>query len=50
VDILAAWKWLLSMNYLKATDIPTDIEYGVEICATNGTQRFDTTDFTVNLN
>ncbi len=51
VDILAAWKWLLTNNYLKTTDIPTQIEYGVEICGTNGTtQRFDTTAFTVNVN
>ena len=49
VDILAAEKWLQSKGYIKTTDILTDIEYGVEICGTVGNQRFDTTDFTVNI-
>jgi hypothetical protein len=50
VDVLAAYKWLITQNLLKSTDVPTQIEYGVEICATVGTQRFDMTGFTVNLN
>jgi hypothetical protein len=50
VDILSAYKWLITQGLLKSTDVPTQIEYGVEICGTNGvTQRFDTTAFTVNL-
>ena len=50
VDILAAYKWLITQNLLKSTDVPTQIEYGVEICGTAGTtQRFDTTGFTVSL-
>jgi hypothetical protein len=49
VDILAAYKWLVTQNLLKSTDVPTQIEYGLEICATVGTQRFDTTGFTVSL-
>jgi hypothetical protein len=49
VDILAALKWLQTNGYLTATDKLTQIEYGVEICSTVGTQRFDTTGFTVNL-
>jgi hypothetical protein len=50
VDILAAYKWLITQNLLKSTDVPTQIEYGVEICDTAGkTQRFDTTGFTVSL-
>jgi hypothetical protein len=50
-DILSAYKWLVTNNYLKSTDIPTQIEYGVEICGTAGqTMRFDTTAFTVSLN
>jgi hypothetical protein len=51
VDILAAFKWLVTNGYLVNSDVPTQIEYGVEICGTNGTtQRFDTTGFTVSLN
>jgi hypothetical protein len=49
VDILAAWQWLVTKNLVKTTDVPTQIEYGVEICSTVGTQRFDTTGFTVDL-
>jgi hypothetical protein len=48
-DILAAWQWLVTKNLVKTTDVPTQIEYGVEICSTVGTQRFDTTGFTVSL-
>lgn len=50
VDILAALKWLVSKGYYSNSDVPTQIEYGVEICGTSGTQRFDTTAFTVNVN
>jgi hypothetical protein len=49
VDILAAYQWLITKNLVKTTDVPTQIEYGVEICSTVGTQRFDTTGFTVSL-
>jgi hypothetical protein len=48
-DILAALKWLVTQNILKATDVPTQIEYGVEICSTVGTQTFPTTGVTVSL-
>lgn len=50
VDILAALQWLQARGDLTATDKLTQIEYGVEICSTVGTQRFDTTGFTVNVN
>jgi hypothetical protein len=50
VDILAAYKWLVTQGKLKSTDVPTQIEYGVEICSTAGNQRFDTTAFTISLN
>lgn len=50
VDILAALKWLQANNYLTTTDKLTQIEFGVEICSTVGTQRFDTTGFTVSIN
>lgn len=50
VDILAGYKWLVTQGLLSNSDVPTQIEYGVEICSTVGNQRFDTTGFTVNLN
>jgi hypothetical protein len=49
VDILAALKWLQTNGYLTTTDKLTQIEYGVEICSTVGTQRFDTTGFSVDV-
>jgi hypothetical protein len=50
VDILAALKWLQANGYLTTSDILTQIEYGVEINGTVGTQRFDTTGFTLTIN
>lgn len=50
VDILAAWKWEVAHGYAKATDVPTQLEYGVEICATNGTETFPTTGLSFALN
>lgn len=54
LDILAALNYLVSRGataktVVKASDAPTQIEYGVEICATTGTQTFPLTGFTVNL-
>jgi len=50
VDILAALKWLQANGHVTTTDILTQIEYGVEICSTNGVdQRFDTTGFTLSI-
>ena len=46
VDILAAMKWLQTQGLMKTTDIPTQMEYGVEICSTVGTQTFPTTGVT----
>jgi hypothetical protein len=34
VDILAAFNWLVGKGYVNASDAPTQLEYGVEICAT----------------
>jgi hypothetical protein len=49
VDILAALQWLVSQGHLKATDVPTQLEYGVEICSTVGAQTFATTGLTFAL-
>lgn len=43
VDILAAWQWEVANGYAKASDVPTQMEYGVEICATTGAETFPVT-------
>jgi hypothetical protein len=50
VDILAAMKWLVSQGLVKSTDVPTQLEYGVEICSTNGSETFPMTGLTFSLN
>jgi hypothetical protein len=49
VDILAAMKWLVSKGLLKSTDVPTQLEYGVEICSTSGSETFPMTGVTFTL-
>jgi hypothetical protein len=49
-DILAAYQWEVANGYAKATDIPTQLEYGVEICATVGTETFPMNALTFTLN
>jgi hypothetical protein len=50
VDILAALNWLAANGYVKSSDVPTQFEYGVEICATSGTETFPLTGLTFNMN
>jgi hypothetical protein len=49
VNILSALKWLVSQDLLKSTDVPTQLEYGVEICSTNGPETFPLTGLTFSL-
>ena len=49
VDILAAFKWLVSQGIVKSTDVPTQLEYGVEVCYTTGTERFPLTGLTFDV-
>ena len=49
VDILAAFEWLVSQGLVKSTDVPTQLEYGVEISYTSGTETFPTTGLTFSL-
>ena len=49
VDILAAYQWEVAHGFAKASDIPTQIEYGTEVCYTNGAETFNTTAFGVNV-
>jgi hypothetical protein len=49
VDILAVLNYLVSKGLLSPSDVPTQLEYGVEICGTTGTQTFPMTGLTFNL-
>jgi hypothetical protein len=49
VDILAAFNWLVSQGIVKATDVPTQLEYGVEVCYTSGAETFPMTGLSFNL-
>jgi hypothetical protein len=49
VNILAAYQWLVSEGYLTASDVPTQLEYGVEIASTSGTETFPTTGLSFSL-
>ena len=49
VDILAVYQWLVANGYVSASDVPTQLEYGVEICATSGTETFPMTGLTFSL-
>ena len=48
VDILAAWQWEVANGYASASDVPTQMEYGVEISYTSGTETFPMTGLTFN--
>jgi hypothetical protein len=49
VDILSAMQWLVSEGLVKATDVPTQLEYGVEVCYTSGAETFPLTGLTFSL-
>jgi hypothetical protein len=49
VDILAAYQWEVANGYALATDAPTQLEYGIELCATTGTQTFPLTGLTFSV-
>ena len=49
VDILAAYQWEIAHGYAKATDVPTQLEYGVEISYTSGPETFPMTGLTMSL-
>ena len=50
VDILAAFKSLIANGLASSSDVPTQLEYGVEITATTGAQTFPLTGLTFTLN
>ena len=49
VDLLAAFQWLVSKGYVSSSDVPTQLEYGVEIASTSGSETFPLTGLTFNL-
>ena len=49
VDILAAFQWLVTQGLVKVTDVPTQLEYGVEICYTSGAEEFPMTGLAFNV-
>ncbi|HUB93105.1 MAG TPA: hypothetical protein VMB52_01235 [Verrucomicrobiae bacterium] len=50
VNILAAWQWEVANGYAKSSDVPTQMEYGVEVCSTSGSETFPMTGLTFSLN
>jgi hypothetical protein len=49
VDILAAFQWLVSQGIVRSTDVPTQLEYGVEVCYTSGAESFPLTGLTFSV-
>jgi hypothetical protein len=49
VDILAALNWLVSQGLVTSNDVPTQLEYGVEISYTSGAETFPMTGLTFSL-
>jgi hypothetical protein len=49
VDLLAAFNWLVSHGYVAASAVPTQLEYGVEICYTSGSETFPMTGLTFSV-
>ncbi len=50
LDILAIYQWEVANGYAKSTDIPTQLEYGVEVCSTSGNETFPMNGLTFTLN
>jgi hypothetical protein len=49
VDLLGIYKWEVANGYAKSSDVPTQLEYGVEICSTSGSETFPMTGLTFSL-
>lgn len=49
VDLLAVLQWEVANHYVNASDVPTQLEYGVEICDTSGQETFPMTGLTFSL-
>ena len=40
VDLAAIFQWEVANGYAKASDVPTQLQYGVEISYTSGSETF----------
>ncbi len=49
VNILAAFQWEVANGYAKASDVPTQLQYGVEVAYTSGTETFPMTGLTFSM-
>ncbi len=49
VDLAAILQWEVANGYAKASDVPTQLEYGVEISYTNGPETFPMTGLTFSV-
>ena len=49
VDLLAAFQWEVAHGFAKASDVPTQLEYGTEVCYTSGSETFNVTGLTFNV-
>jgi hypothetical protein len=49
VNILAIYQWEVANGYAKSSDIPTQLQYGVEICSTSGAETFPMTGLTFSV-
>ncbi|MEI9914278.1 MAG: hypothetical protein WDN66_04890 [Candidatus Saccharibacteria bacterium] len=50
LDILAIYNWEVANGYAKSSDVPTQLEYGVEVCSTSGTETFPMNGLTFDMN
>jgi len=50
VNILAVFQWEVANGMAKSTDVPTQLEYGVEVCSTNGNETFPMNGLTFSVN
>ena len=49
VNLLAVFQWEVANGYAKSSDIPTQLEYGVEVSYTSGSETFPLTGLTFSL-
>jgi hypothetical protein len=49
VNLLGIFQWEVANGYANASDMPTQLEYGVEICSTSGTETFPMTGLTFSV-
>ena len=49
VDLAAIFQWEVANGYAKASDVPTQLQYGVEISYTSGSETFPLTGLTFNV-